>query len=141
MPINPSFPYPLYLVISEAQCLHLPWLQVAEEAILGGVDIIQLREKNLPVKDFLTKAQALKKICDKYGIPLVINDVLSVAVDVDAWAVHVGQSDTAPLDIIDLYGHRFKIGWSFETLTQMQGANFDVSLNKFKAYLVLQYIF
>ena len=39
------FPYSLYLVISEADCMGKNFLEVAEQAILGGVDIIQLREK------------------------------------------------------------------------------------------------
>ena len=123
MPIHPDFPYPLYLVIAEENCLHLPWLKVAEEAIKGGVDIIQLREKKADRPSFLKKAILLKKLCDSYDIPLIINDRVDIAVEVDAWGIHVGQTDTAPLHIKDQYGDRFQIGWSLENTTQLLSPN------------------
>lgn len=55
MSVHP-FPYKLYLVISEADCLGKNFLEVAEQAILGGVDVIQLREK-MTVPSFLSKRQ------------------------------------------------------------------------------------
>lgn len=122
MRINPAFPYPLYLVISEKDCAGRPWLWVAEQAIQGGVDIIQLREKDLLKKDLFRKAWALKQLTDKYGIPLIINDDVDIAIDVDAWGVHVGQTDAPPSQIVDQYGDRLRIGWSIETLTQLHSA-------------------
>ncbi len=122
MHINPAFPYPLYLVISEKDCAGRPWLWVAEQAIQGGVDIIQLREKDLLKKDLFRKAWALKQLTDKYGIPLIINDAVDVAIDVDAWGVHVGQTDAPPSRIVDQYGDRLRIGWSIETLPQLHSA-------------------
>lgn len=126
MHINPAFPYPLYLVISEKDCAGRPWLWVAEQAIQGGVDIIQLREKDLLKKDLFRKAWALKQLTDKYGIPLIINDAVDVAIDVDAWGVHVGQTDAPPSQIVDQYGDRLRIGWSIETLTQLHSAEMSV---------------
>lgn len=119
MPEIANFPYLLYLVISEKDCLYRPWLEVAEEAILGGVDLIQLREKQLAYEDFLERAQALKAITDRYQIPLVINDAVDVAAAVNAWGVHVGQQDTAPSEIVARHGARFHIGWSIEQLDQL----------------------
>ena len=72
MPIHPDFPYPLYLVISEKDCTKMDWLSVAEQAISAGVDIIQLREKDISFSDYLKKAKALKKITDHFQIPLII---------------------------------------------------------------------
>ncbi|MDM1292796.1 thiamine phosphate synthase [Sphingobacterium sp. N143] len=120
MPINPQFPYPLYLVISEQDCYPWPWLQVAEEAIIGGVDIIQLREKNETPERFLAKAKKLKQITDHYGIPLVINDAVDIAIEVEAWGVHVGQQDCQPIDIRKKYGHNMHIGWSLENIVQLE---------------------
>ncbi|MGM1429497.1 thiamine phosphate synthase [Sphingobacterium lactis] len=125
MPIHPNFPYPLYLVISEKDCVHLPWLQVAEEAIRGGVDIIQLREKELDTATFIQRATALKALTDRYGIPLVINDNVEVASAVDAWGIHVGRTDRQPQHIQEEFGHRFQIGWSLELLEQLQDHNMD----------------
>lgn len=119
MPVHPKFPYRLYLVIAEENCPHQPWLEVAEQAILGGVDIIQLREKTADRDEFMRKAKTLKAITDRHGIPLVINDNIEVAVAVDAWGIHVGQSDTPPLQIKEQYGDRFCIGWSLEEEQQL----------------------
>lgn len=119
MAINPQFPYPLYLVISEQDCYPQSWLHVAEEAILGGVDIVQLREKNETPARLLEKAKKLKQITDRYGIPLIIDDAVSVAIEIEAWGVHVGQKDCPPLVIQEKYGHQLQIGWSLEDITQL----------------------
>ncbi|GHE33572.1 thiamine phosphate synthase [Sphingobacterium griseoflavum] len=119
MSIDPTFPYPLYLVISERDCVGRPWLWVAEQAMLGGIDIIQLREKDLSKKDFFRKAWALKQLTEQYEIPLIINDAVDIAVDVDAWGVHVGQQDRSPLSILEQYGDQLRIGWSIENLAQL----------------------
>lgn len=119
MPEEINFPYSLYLVLSEQDCIHLPWLQVAEEAILGGVDMIQLREKNADYQEFAKKAKALKEITDRYRVPLVINDAVDIAAAVDAWGIHVGQQDTPPSEIVTQYGTKFRIGWSIESLSQL----------------------
>lgn len=123
MLIHPDFPYLLYLVITEENCTYLPWLQVAEQAIKGGVDIIQLREKKISKQIFLKKAIALKNLCDRYSIPLIINDHVDIAAKIDAWGVHVGQTDMAPLHIKEQYADRFKIGWSLEANDQLLSDN------------------
>ncbi len=127
MPIHPDFPYPLYLVISEKDCVNMDWLQVAEEAILGGVDIIQLREKNLSHAAYLKKARALKKITDHYQVPLIINDAQDIAVEIQAWGVHVGLSDTQPLAIVEKYGDQLKIGWSLEYKNQLESPQMNAT--------------
>lgn len=119
MAINPLFPYPLYLVISEQDCYPQSWLHVAEEAIHGGVDIVQLREKNETPARFLEKAKKLKRITDRYGIPLIINDAVGIALEIEAWGVHVGQNDCQPLEIREKYGQQIQIGWSLENLAQL----------------------
>ena len=119
MPLHPEFPYPLYLVLSEKECRYHHWLAVAEQAILGGVDIIQLREKDLGEKELLDKAAQLKELTARYNKPLVINDFPNVAAEVNAWAVHVGRSDVAPREIYARYKQSLKIGWSLEMAAQL----------------------
>lgn len=75
-----------------------------EKAILGGVTIIQLREKNLNNEEFINIAYDVKKLCQKYNIPLIINDNLEVALAVDSDGIHIGQDDI-PASIV-----RKKIG-------------------------------
>ncbi|WBL21073.1 thiamine phosphate synthase [Zunongwangia sp. HRR-M8] len=118
--MHPDFPYQLYLAISEESCVHHPLLQVAEMAIEGGVDIIQLREKNLDTSAFIKNAEALKKITDKYKIPLIINDNLEVAKAVDAFGIHVGNNDVPPSEIQQKWNKNKSIGYSIEYLEQLE---------------------
>lgn len=67
--------------------------EAVEEAIKGGATVIQLREKNCSSKEFYETAVSIKKITEKYNVPLIINDRVDIALAVDAEGVHVGQSD------------------------------------------------
>lgn len=116
---HPLFPYQLYLVIAEESCTKFNYLTVAEEAILGGVDIIQLREKHVDTATYYTKAVSLKAITDKYHIPLIINDNLAVAMQVDAFGVHVGQHDISPIAVRKRWHSCRGLGYSIECLSQL----------------------
>lgn len=113
------FPYKLYLVISQADCKGQNFLTVAEEAILGGVDIIQLREKNDSTDTFVRKALQLKDITEKYKVPLIINDCLEVAKSVDATGIHVGKKDITPIEIRKQWNKDKYIGYSIEHIDQL----------------------
>lgn len=123
-----SFPYQLYLVISEADCAGKNFLEVAEQAILGGVDVIQLREKNSSTASFLKKAQQLIEITEKYNIPLIINDNIEVAEKVNAAGIHVGNSDASPVYLRrqPLIQNKM-IGYSIEYLSQLENEQTSVS--------------
>ncbi len=76
------------------------WLQpgetladAVEQAINGGATIIQLREKNADKKEKLELALELKQVCRRYGVPLIINDSVSLALASGADGVHLGQDD------------------------------------------------
>ncbi len=62
-------------------------------ALEGGIDILQLREKNLPYNEFLARAKKVKKLCEKFSVPLIINDNVQVALNSNADGVHLGQED------------------------------------------------
>lgn len=64
-----------------------------EDALRGGVTFLQLREKHLSYDEYLEEAREIKALCDKYDVPLIINDNVDIALAVDASGVHVGQSD------------------------------------------------
>ncbi len=122
------FPYQLYLVISEADCKGRNFLEVAEEAILGGVDIVQLREKSCSTDVFMEKALRLRAVTEKYNIPLIINDNLKVATEIAVAGIHVGNSDVAPARIRELWGDERKlIGYSVEYLEQLDNEEMKVS--------------
>ena len=52
-----------------------------EQAILGGVTVVQLREKHADYETFLQQAREVKQITDKYDVPLIINDNIDIAVE------------------------------------------------------------
>ncbi|MFY1046021.1 thiamine phosphate synthase [Chryseobacterium sp. GP-SGM7] len=120
MSLIKSFPYQLYLVISEEDCKERNFSDVAEQAILGGVDIIQLREKNASDLDFLDKAICLKEITDKYKIPLIINDNIFVAEKINAFGIHVGNNDIQPSVLRKTSFQNKMIGYSIEYLSQLE---------------------
>lgn len=127
MNIKP-FPYSLYLVISEADCMGKNFLEVAEQAILGGVDIIQLREKKDSTEAFLQKAMQLIEVTNKYGIPLIINDNITVTEKVHSAGIHVGNSDETPQNLRKRPLLRDKmIGYSIEYLPQLDNEQIAVT--------------
>lgn len=64
-----------------------------EKAILGGCTMVQLREKNISSKEFYYLAEEMKRVTDKYRVPLIINDRIDIALSVKAAGVHIGQKD------------------------------------------------
>lgn len=89
-----------------------------EEAIKAGVTFVQLREKELDFESFVSIANEIKAVTDKYHIPFVINDNVEVAVACGADGVHVGQSDMAACDVRKLIGENKILGVSAQTVEQ-----------------------
>ncbi len=75
------------------------FLGIVREALQGGVDIVQLREKSLSSKDFYTLACKTKNLCDKYKIPLIINDRIDIALACGASGVHIGIKKDLPVKV------------------------------------------
>ena len=113
------FPYQLYLVISEEACLGRNFLEVAEAAVQGGVDLVQLREKNDTPEAFSNKAFELKELLDRYEVPLIINDNLEIATQCKAAGIHVGNSDMPPTKIRTAWESCQLLGYSIEYLEQL----------------------
>lgn len=67
--------------------------EIVKLAVKNGVTMVQLREKELAFKEFCDRALKVKTICDKYNIPLIINDNVAVCLAVNASGVHLGSSD------------------------------------------------
>lgn len=105
----------LYLVTDDSLCRGRPLTDVVAQAVQGGVTCVQLREKQLPTRDFVARAIALKSLLAPLGIPLVINDRLDVALACEADGVHLGQSDMSADIARRLLPPHVFIGWSVET--------------------------
>ena len=100
----------IYLVTDEKACLGKDFYVCIEEAIKGGVKIVQLREKNISTKDFYEKALKVKEICENYGALFIINDRLDIAQAVGADGVHLGQSDMPIEKAREILKDKFLIG-------------------------------
>lgn len=110
--------FELYLVTDEKLCLGKPLADVVEQAVMGGVTAVQLREKDLHTRDFVHRAVQIKKILSARHVPLIINDRIDVALAVDADGIHVGQYDM-PYEYFDKIIPKLMIrGLSVETPEQ-----------------------
>ena len=69
----------------------LAW--AVEEALKGGVTLVQLREKGLDRAAFRSEALEIQTLCRRYGVPLILNDDVDLALEIGADGVHVGQDD------------------------------------------------
>ncbi len=93
-----------------------------EDALKGGVTIVQLREKNLAEDEFLREAVQIKELCRGYGVPLIINDNVAVALKSGADGVHVGIEDTPVEKIRNIAGKDFIIGATAKTADRAKAA-------------------
>jgi thiamine-phosphate pyrophosphorylase len=91
-------------------------------AIQGGVTSVQLREKD-DVSTIASYALALQAILKPLNIPLIINDDVAIAQTINADGVHIGQSDMSPMVARQILGPHKIIGWSIETLKELEIAN------------------
>ncbi|MBO5261180.1 MAG: thiamine phosphate synthase [Coprococcus sp.] len=89
-----------------------------KKALDGGATFIQLREKNLAREKFLEEAIQIQELCRMYKVPFVINDEVSIAKEIDADGVHVGQSDMEALDVRNMLGPDKILGVSAQTVEQ-----------------------
>ncbi|KAH7875373.1 thiamine biosynthetic bifunctional enzyme Thi4 [Lentinula edodes] len=86
--------YSLYLVTGrELLPQGQDYFDSLEQSLQGGVTVVQIREKNTDTREFLDVALRSKVICDRYNVPLIVNDRVDIALAVQAAGVHVGQSD------------------------------------------------
>lgn len=85
--------YSLYLVTDPRKDL----VSIVRSALIGGVTIVQLREKLSDTADLVATARALHEVTQEYNVPLIINDRVDVALAVGCEGVHIGQDDLGRL--------------------------------------------
>jgi thiamine-phosphate pyrophosphorylase len=96
---------------------------VTGEIIRGGATVIQLRDKERPIKDFLASAYELHDICEKNNVLFIINDSLDVALASDADGLHIGQDDLPVTAARRLLPVDKILGVSASTLDKAKKAN------------------
>ena len=114
--------YSLYLVTDRMLMSTKTLGEAVEQAVIGGCTMVQLREKEISSLDFYVLASEMKKITDRYGIPLIINDRIDIAMAVGAAGVHIGQKDI-PADIArKLIGKNMLLGVSTASVAEAVNA-------------------
>ena len=117
--------YTLYFC-TDRDLMSTPTLEEAvESAIRGGVTLVQLREKDCSSREFFDTAVNIKALCDRYDVPLIINDRLDIALAVDAAGVHVGQTDLPADTVRSIVGPDKIIGVSTATVEEARKALSD----------------
>ena len=112
----------LYFVTDRDLCGGKPLEEVVLQSVRGGAICVQIREKDLSTRAFIEEAARIKKILAPFGIPLIINDRIDVALAVTAAGVHVGQNDMPYEMARTLMGPSAIIGLSVETWEDVERA-------------------
>ena len=115
-------PLPKVYPITDKTLSGLSHAEQVARLIDGGATLIQLREKFLKPNEFLREADAARKVADKYGVKLIINDRVDIAMTVDATGVHLGQNDLPVTAARSLLKENSIIGLSTHTLQQAEVA-------------------
>ena len=112
----------LYAVTDRAWVGRQTLPEQVEAALKGGATCVQLREKELDGAAFLEEARTLAALCRRYGVPLIINDNVEVALASGADGVHVGQDDLTVEQVRRLAGDRLIVGVSAHSVEQALAA-------------------
>lgn len=114
----------LYVLITESSC-KTHWRDAAENAILGGADCLQLREKSLDSGELLCRAKDFVALCRKHNVISIINDRPDIVMLSDADGVHVGQGDLPAREVRKLIGSGKIVGVSTHELSHAKKAVLD----------------
>ncbi|MCJ1400959.1 hypothetical protein MMC11_004170 [Xylographa trunciseda] len=126
-----SIDYSLYLVTDSTTSIlgQRDLVKVVEEALEGGVTIVQYRDKTSDTADLIRTAKLLHAVTQKHGVPLLINDRVDVALAINAEGVHIGQDDMDLTTARKLLGEKAIIGVTCSTISEahtatLGGANY-----------------
>lgn len=97
-------------------------IATASAALCGGITLLQLRNKLLPSDELLNLARQVKQLADKHNVPLIINDRVDIAMEVDAAGVHLGPSDGDLCAARAVLGKHKILGATARTLEQALAA-------------------
>jgi thiamine-phosphate pyrophosphorylase len=112
----------LYLVMSLDEYDGRTPLELAKQALAGGVTMLQLRDKKASALDILEKGAEIYQYCREYNIPFLLNDRVDLAIILDADGVHVGQDDIPGDEVRRLLGPNKIVGISAGTIEEAERA-------------------
>jgi len=92
------------------------------ECIAGGVDVVQLRDKELDARPLLERARLAAAVCREHGVPFVLNDRPDLALEAGADGVHVGQDDAPVALARRILGPSAVVGLSTHARPELEAA-------------------
>ncbi len=113
----------LYVISGQCFTPDRELLKVMEEALAGGATVIQLREKNMTVREMVEVGAKLQEQARKHVATFIINDHIDVALAIDADGVHLGQDDLPVSEARAKLGPKKIIGLSTHSLEQALAAS------------------
>ena len=111
-----------YLVTSAADSAGRDTERIVADALAGGVDAVQLREKGTDAIERYRLGKRLRELTAEVGVPLVVNDRIDLAAAIDADGVHLGQSDLPAAVAREQLGPDAVIGVSASTVSEARAA-------------------
>ena len=111
-----NFDTTLYFITDSTGFEEAEFLRRVEEALEGGATILQLREKNKTTREYITLAEKVHALTEKYNVPLIIDDRVDVALAVDAEGVHLGAEDMTVAMARRILGEEKIIGATAKTV-------------------------
>ena len=124
-----KFDSSMYFITDSSGYSENEFLYRVEQALLGGVTLLQLREKEKTPREYIELAEKVHSITQKYSVPLIIDDRVDVALAINAEGVHLGQGDMPISTARKILGNDFIIGATTKTVPQAieafeQGADY-----------------
>jgi len=124
-----KFDSSMYFITDSSNYSEEKFLHRVEQALVGGVTLLQLREKDKTTREYIDLANKVHALTKKYNVPLIIDDRVDVALAIDAEGVHVGQSDMPVSMARELMGNDKIVGATTKTVEQAveayaQGADY-----------------
>lgn len=124
-----KFDSSMYFITDSTNYSEEEFLYRVEQALMGGITLLQLREKDKSTREYMDLAEKVHTLTKKYNVPLIIDDRVDVALAIDAEGVHVGQSDIPVSTARKLMGDDKIVGATTKTVEQAveayaQGADY-----------------
>ena len=111
-----KFDTSLYFITDSHFCTEAEFLFRVERSLMGGVTMLQLREKDKTTREYIALAEKVHALTKKYNAPLIIDDRVDVALAIDAEGVHLGRDDMPIATARRILGDDFIIGATAKTV-------------------------
>ncbi|MBQ8525427.1 MAG: thiamine phosphate synthase [Clostridia bacterium] len=117
-----QFDSSLYFITDSTNFSQVEFLRRIEEALKGGVTLLQLREKERTTREYIDLAMRVHELSQEYNVPLIIDDRVDVALAIGAEGVHVGREDMPVAMARRLMGQDKIVGATAKTVEQAKAA-------------------